>query len=74
MQRRRTDAIINGDTLEARRINRMMQDVRAKGTYDAYADLLFNEQQVSLFSKLIANLFVACFLWSPLKICSTKIK
>jgi hypothetical protein len=24
-----------------------MQDIRAKATYDAYADLLLNEQQVS---------------------------
>jgi hypothetical protein len=48
MQRLRTDAIINGDTLEARRINRMMQDIRSKATYDAYADLLLSEKEVRL--------------------------
>ncbi|KAI6240910.1 hypothetical protein M3Y99_00399600 [Aphelenchoides fujianensis] len=46
LQRRRTDAIINGDTLEARRVGREMKDLRAKAAYDAYADLLMSDREV----------------------------
>lgn len=47
LQRKRTDALIRGETLDARRITREMQDIRSKAVYDAYADLLLNEQQAS---------------------------
>jgi hypothetical protein len=32
-----------------------MQDIRAKATYDAYADLLLNEQQVNSFLATLKN-------------------
>ncbi|KAI6177158.1 Peroxidase [Aphelenchoides bicaudatus] len=49
LQRKRTDALIHGDTLEARRLTREMQDIRSKATYDAYADLLLSEQQLASY-------------------------
>ncbi|KAI6215119.1 hypothetical protein M3Y94_00347700 [Aphelenchoides besseyi] len=49
LQRRRTDAIINGDIIEARRVGREMKDLRAKAAYDAYADLLMSDNELASY-------------------------